>query len=114
MALAPIEFYLDVHAQLGFSRGVLVQGGAYKFDNRAMLDALDRHPDSLRGVALLPANSSEAELAALMDHKVRALRFTKGGASRIDDFASHRAEDARVGPSCRDVSRAGKLRRACA
>ena len=87
MALAPLELYLDVHAQLGFSRGVLVQGGAYKFDNRAMLAALDRHPDALRGVALVAADTPEAELEALIKRHVRALRFTKGGASKIDDFA---------------------------
>lgn len=87
MALAPVDFYLDVHAQLGFSRGVLVQGGAYKFDNSAMLDALDQHPDSLRGVALLAADTPEADLAAIQARHVRALRFTKGGASKIDDFA---------------------------
>jgi 2-pyrone-4,6-dicarboxylate lactonase len=88
MALAPVEFYLDVHAQLGFSRGVLVQGGAYKFDNRAMLDALGHHPDALRGVALVAADTPEADLAALMARHVRALRFTKGGASKIDDFGA--------------------------
>ena len=44
MPLAPVELFLDVHTQLGFQRGVLVQGGAYKFDNRAMLEALDLHP----------------------------------------------------------------------
>lgn len=88
MALTPVEFYLDVHAQLGFSRGVLVQGGAYKFDNRAMLDALDQHPDALRGVALVAADTAEADLIALMTHNVRALRFTKGGASKIDDFGA--------------------------
>lgn len=88
MALAPVEFYLDVHAQLGFSRGVLVQGGAYKFDNRAMLDALDQHPDTLRGVALVAADTPEDDLAALLTRRVRALRFTKGGASKIDDFGT--------------------------
>lgn len=88
MALAPVEFYLDVHAQLGFTRGVLVQGGAYKFDNRAMLEALDGHPDTLRGVALVAADTGEADLAALIARRVRALRFTKGGASKIDDFGT--------------------------
>lgn len=88
MALAPVEFYLDVHAQLGFTRGVLVQGGAYKFDNRAMLDALDQHPETLRGVALVAADTPEPDLAALVRRQVRALRFTKGGASRIDDFGA--------------------------
>ena len=88
MPLAPVEMFLDVHAQLGFQRGVLVQGGAYKFDNRAMLEALDLHPDSLRGVALLPADTSEDELAAYVRRNVRALRFTQGGASRIDSFST--------------------------
>jgi 2-pyrone-4,6-dicarboxylate lactonase len=87
MALAPVEAYLDVHAQLGFSRGVLVQGGVYRFDNSALMDALDAH-DTLRGVALLAADTSEADLAAMQARGVRALRFTRGGASRIDDFAA--------------------------
>lgn len=87
MPLAPIEFFLDVHEQLGFERGVIVQGGAYKFDNRAMLDALGRYPADLRGVALLPADTGEEELAGFAQRNVRALRFTSGGASRIDNFA---------------------------
>ena len=86
MPLSPIEFYLDVHAQLGIERGVIVQGGAYKFDNSAMLEALDRYPKALRGVALVPANSSEDDLASIAARQVRALRFTKGGASKIDSF----------------------------
>lgn len=86
MPLTPVEFYLDVHHQLGFERGVLVQGGAYKFDNRAMLDALDQYPDQLRGVALVAADTSESEMAALQQRNVRALRFTRGGASKINDF----------------------------
>lgn len=87
MPLTPVEFYLDVHGQLGFERGVLVQGGAYKFDNRAMLDALALHPETLRGVSLLPADTPESELEAHRAAGVRALRFTRGGASRIDGFA---------------------------
>ena len=86
MPLAPVEFYNDVHHQLGIARGVLVQGGAYKFDNRAMLDALGLFPETLRGVALVPAASTEAELLALVQRNVRALRFTGGGASRIDSL----------------------------
>lgn len=84
MPLTPVELYLDLHAQLGIDRGVLVQGGAYKFDNRAMLDALDRHRDCLRGVALVPVDIPEEDLAALRRRNVRALRFTRGGASRIE------------------------------
>ena len=74
---------------------MLVQGGAYKFDNRAMLDALDRHPDSLRGVALLPADTPEADLAASPGATSAPCGSPQGGASRIDDFAAHRARRCR-------------------
>lgn len=86
MPLAPIELYMDLHRHLGFERGVLVQGGAYRHDNRAMLEALARHRDSLRGVALVGGDATEATLAALRDGGVCALRFTRGGASRLDDL----------------------------
>lgn len=86
MALAPIEFFLDIHHQLGFGRGVLVQGGAYKFDNRAMLAALDEYPDELRGVALVPVDIADKDLEDLAARNVRALRFTTGGASKFVNF----------------------------
>lgn len=87
MPMAPIEMFLDVHAQLGFDRAVVVQGGAYRFDNRAMLDALGRHPDTLRGVALLTPDTPEDVLASHAARNVRALRFTAAGASGIETFA---------------------------
>lgn len=86
MPLAPVELFLAVHRHFGFARGVLVQGGAYRHDNRAMLDALARFPDALRGVALLGAEADDATLAAMAAGGVRALRFTRGGASRIEDL----------------------------
>ncbi len=86
MPLAPIDLYLAVHRAIGIDRGVLVQGGAYRHDNRAMLDALATHPDVLRGVALVPADATIDHLAGLKRAGVRALRFTRGGASRIEDF----------------------------
>ena len=47
------------HARyLGFARGVLVQGSAHGRDNSAMLDALARQPDRLRGVAVADADVS--------------------------------------------------------
>jgi len=38
--------------RLDLRRGVLVQGSAHGRDNSAMLDALARQPDRLRGVAV--------------------------------------------------------------
>lgn len=83
MALSPVELYLSTHKLLGIDRGVLVQGGVYKHDNRAMLDALKKHPTELRGVALVGEKVSDNELESMRKNGVRALRFTGGGASRV-------------------------------
>ena len=60
---------------LGFERGVLVQGSAHGSDNSAMLDALERTPDRLRGVAVADETVSPAELRRWNVLGVRALRF---------------------------------------
>lgn len=86
MALTPVELYLSTHKLIGIDRGVLVQGGVYKHDNRAMLDALKAHPAELRGVALVGASVPDDELASMCKLGVRALRFTAGGASRVTDL----------------------------
>ncbi len=52
---APLEKYLGMLDTLGFARGVLVQGSAHGHDNSAMLDALERQPERLRGVAVADA-----------------------------------------------------------
>ena len=57
---APLEKYLGMLDTIGFARGVLVQGSAHGRDNSAMLDALKRRPDRLRGVAVADAEISEA------------------------------------------------------
>jgi 2-pyrone-4,6-dicarboxylate lactonase len=49
---AQLAAYLAMLDRLGFDRGVLVQPSAYGRDNRAMLDALAREPQRLRGVAV--------------------------------------------------------------
>jgi predicted TIM-barrel fold metal-dependent hydrolase len=49
---APFAAYMAHLDRLGFARGVLVQASAYGRDNSAMLDALERAPARLRGVAV--------------------------------------------------------------
>jgi predicted TIM-barrel fold metal-dependent hydrolase len=49
---APYEAYIAHLDRLGCERGVLVQPSAYGRDNAAMLDALKRSPERLRGVAV--------------------------------------------------------------
>jgi len=72
---APLEKYLGMLDALGFTRGVLVQGSAHGHDNSAMLDALARQPDRLRGVAVADAQLAREELAKWNRLGVRGLRF---------------------------------------
>jgi len=72
---APLEKYLGVLDTIGFARGVLVQGSAHGRDNSAMLDALRRQPERLRGVAVADADVSPDELRAWNAIGVRGLRF---------------------------------------
>src|SRR6187431_1073313 len=72
---APLEKYLGMLDALGFARGVLVQGSAHGRDNSAMLDALARRPDRLRGVAVADADISPDDLREWNRLGVRGLRF---------------------------------------
>src|ERR1700736_6951747 len=59
---APLAKYLAMLDRIGFARGVLVQGSAHGRDNSAMLDAVRRRPDRLRGVAVADADVAPADL----------------------------------------------------
>ena len=72
---APLEKYLHMLDTLGFARGGLVQGSAHGRDNSAMLDALAKHPERLRGVAVADESVPAAELRRWNDLGIRALRF---------------------------------------
>jgi predicted TIM-barrel fold metal-dependent hydrolase len=72
---APLEKYLGMLATVGMERGVLVQGSAHGSDNSAMLDALERRPDMLRGVAVADETIAPAELRRWDALGIRALRF---------------------------------------
>src|SRR3979411_1159568 len=72
---APLAKYLAMLDAVGFDRGVLVQGSAHGRDNSAMLDALARQPDRLRGVAVADETASSETLRRWHELGVRALRF---------------------------------------
>jgi len=72
---APLAKYLGMLDAIGFARGVLVQGSAHGHDNAAMLDALERQPARLRGVAVADENVTPETLRAWHRLGVRALRF---------------------------------------
>ncbi|HET9700730.1 MAG TPA: amidohydrolase family protein [Burkholderiales bacterium] len=72
---APLEKLLAMHQRLGFERGVVVQGNGHGTDCSALLDALKREPKRLRGIAIIRDATPKAELKAMADAGVRALRF---------------------------------------
>src|SRR6187399_2561916 len=72
---APLEKYLGMLDAIGFTRGVLVQGSAHGRDNSAMLDALAREAQRLRGVAVADETTPPDELRRWHALGVRGLRF---------------------------------------
>src|SRR3569623_3725323 len=65
---APVETYLKLLDTLGCAYGLIVQGNAHGYDNRVLLDALERFPQRLRGVAI---TATRIAPAAMRDrHKV--------------------------------------------
>lgn len=65
---------LALRQRLGVARTVLIQPSFYGTDNRAMLDALAALGDTARGVAVLPPDVADAELARLNAAGVRGVR----------------------------------------
>jgi predicted TIM-barrel fold metal-dependent hydrolase len=72
---APLAKYLGMLDAVGFDRGVLVQGSAHGRDNSAMLDALARQPERLRGVAVADEAVLPETLRQWNELGVRGLRF---------------------------------------
>ena len=72
---APLSKYLAMLDTLGCERGALVQGSAHGRDNSAMLDALERHPDRLRGVAVADRDTPAVDFGTWDALGVRGLRF---------------------------------------
>lgn len=71
---APLAAYIGMLDRLGFDRGVLVQPSAYGRDNAAMIDALEREPVRLRGVAVGGAELNATILKQWHAVGVRGLR----------------------------------------
>lgn len=78
------EDLAQLHATLGIERAVIVHGGAHGTDNTVTLDALDRNPRALRGVAVIPSGLPRAELEDMHRRGMRGCRMStvvSGGAS---------------------------------
>ena len=82
-APAPREAVFALHAALGLSRGVIVQGAEYAYDNSVVLDAIAAAPDRYRGIAVMDPAASDAEIETLHRGGVRGVRISfVHGASR--------------------------------
>lgn len=77
---APVSAYRQVQRALGLQRAVLVQPTGYGIDNSCLLDALAQLGDTAYGIAVVPADVSDAELARLDAAGVRGIRFMLLGA----------------------------------
>ena len=73
-AAAPLEAYLAVLDRYGFANGVLVQPSVYGFDNRCLIDALDRADGRLFGVVVPAPDASGRDLERMHRHGVRGVR----------------------------------------
>jgi 2-pyrone-4,6-dicarboxylate lactonase len=71
---ASLEDYLAMLDRNGIERGVLVQPSFYGFDNRCLLDALDRADGRLVGVIVPEPETPARELKALHARGVRGVR----------------------------------------
>jgi len=96
-----LDDYLNVHRALGLERAVIVTGSANGTNNQATLDALARMGGQFKGLALLDAAITDAELLRLKDGGFTGFRVKangKGGSSfdetkkliaRVRGFAWH-------------------------
>src|ERR1700712_2621049 len=71
----PCEEYIAMLDAVGLTYGVLVQITVHGTDNSLMVDALRRHPQRLRGLAVVSHDVGEAELQALAHANVKGLRL---------------------------------------
>lgn len=72
---ATVAQYRAMQRALGLERAVLIQPTGYGLDNACLVDALAQLGDSARGVAVVAADVSDAELARLHRAGVRGVRF---------------------------------------
>ncbi len=72
---APAERLIALLDHLGFTNGLVVQGNAHVYDNRVVLDALERFPQRLRGVAITDTRIKPEVLRDWHKHGMRGLRF---------------------------------------
>ncbi len=98
--VAPVSEYLKLRERLGIQRSIVVQPNAYGTDNRCTLEAMAAIGPSVRGVAVVGPDVTDAELKRLTDAGIRGQRFLMFGgvlgwdtleatARRVHEFGWH-------------------------
>jgi 2-pyrone-4,6-dicarboxylate lactonase len=92
---APKERLFALHAQLGIERCVIVQPAPHGFDNSATADAMAGRAGRYVGIALVPLDVTDQELARLKAQGFRGVRFSfarhLGPGVAIDDVIAFAA-----------------------
>ena len=98
---APLATYRHLLDTLGMQYGVVVQPSVFGTDNACMLDALARHRNRLRGIAVVDPGVADETLERMAGNGIRGIRFNllfRGGvaldhlealAKRIERFGWH-------------------------
>ena len=86
-SIATLADWLALAAGVGLERGVVVQPSVSGTDNRALLEALEAHPGTLRGVVVIAPDTRAEEIARLHRLGVRGVRISllSPGGLRLDD-----------------------------
>ena len=87
------EALFSVLDTVGIAYGLAVQPSAHGLDNHRLIDALDAHPDRLKGIAVINADADETLLAKLKQAGVVGIRLL----------------DSRSGVGTSDLERLGKI-----
>ncbi|CAB3654999.1 amidohydrolase family protein [Achromobacter pestifer] len=94
---ASVEDLLAHQARLGLAHAVIVQPSIYGTDNRLLVDSLRALDGAARGVAVLDAEVSDAELVRLHDAGVRGVRVNLESVGASDAEAVSQALSAWAG-----------------
>jgi predicted TIM-barrel fold metal-dependent hydrolase len=76
---AALDDWLALAQSVGVTRGVWVQPSFLGTDNSLMVSALNKHPEVLRGVAVVAADVHAEELKAMHASGVRGIRLNLAG-----------------------------------
>lgn len=76
---ADLSDWLKNASDQGVTGGVIIQPSFLGYDNSLLLKTLEKNPQTFRGVASVPPDSSSSELAALRNQGIRGVRLNLYG-----------------------------------